>query len=453
MSDFLMNLANHPATKGLVKSLGLPAPLVLSRGKGGYEADPLAGKLVYLGGAPGGYATKALQAAIKACGGETAELISTGEGAPGIDVLVFDATGCKAPADYKAVYDFFHPIMRQLARCARILVVAGHPETAENAVSAAAARGLEGFVRSLAKEIGKKGATANVAYVEKGAENRLEGVVRFFCTHRTAYVDGQAVRVTTAVKGEKKPAFTEALKGKVALVTGGARGIGAATAERLAAEGAHVVVLDIPQDMETLHNTAAAIRGTPLALDITNPEAPKKIADFFKSKFGGVDVVVHNAGVTRDKMLANMKEQLWNMVVNINFAAITAIDDALIADGVIREGGRIVCLSSIAGVAGNAGQTNYGLTKAALIGYVAARAPELAGQGICINAVAPGFIETRMTAAIPLVIREAGRRMNSMSQGGQPQDVAEIITFFSCPGSVGITGNTVRVCGQSLIGA
>ncbi|MHA7834984.1 MAG: SDR family oxidoreductase, partial [Algiphilus sp.] len=115
--------------------------------------------------------------------------------------------------------------------------------------------------------------------------------------------------------------------------------------------------------------------------------------------------------------------------------------------------GRIVCLSSIGGIAGNVGQTNYGATKSALIGYVAAESGVHADKGITVNAVAPGFIETRMTAAMPFTIREAGRRMNSMSQGGQPEDVAELICFLSTPGAAGVTGNTIRVCGQSLVGA
>jgi 3-oxoacyl-[acyl-carrier protein] reductase len=243
------------------------------------------------------------------------------------------------------------------------------------------------------------------------------------------------------------------LQGKIALVTGAARGIGAATAARLAAEGAHVVGLDIPADRETLDKTVAGIGGTALPLDITDAAAPTRIAEFLKEKFGGVDIVVHNAGVTRDKTLAKMPEHFWNLVLEINLAAIARIDAQLYAQKMLRDEGRIVVLSSIGGIAGNVGQTNYGATKAALIGYVRASAPLLAERGICINGVAPGFIETRMTAAMPFLIREVGRRMNSLSQGGQPQDVAEAITFLSTPGVAGITGQILRVCGQSLIGA
>ena len=119
----------------------------------------------------------------------------------------------------------------------------------------------------------------------------------------------------------------------------------------------------------------------------------------------------------------------------------------------LNDGGRIVCVSSICGIAGNAGQTNYATSKAGVIGVVNAYAPLVAERGATINAVAPGFIETQMTAKVPLPIREAGRRMSSLSQGGLPVDVAETIAWFASPACGGINGNVVRVCGQSLLGA
>jgi 3-oxoacyl-[acyl-carrier protein] reductase len=148
-----------------------------------------------------------------------------------------------------------------------------------------------------------------------------------------------------------------------------------------------------------------------------------------------------------------MKAPLWQSVVNINLSTQERINEALVAGGALKAGGRIVCVSSISGIAGNLGQTNYAFSKAGVIGMVQSTAPELARYGVTINAVAPGFIETQMTAAVPFAIREAGRRMNSMGQGGQPQDVAEAIAWFAAPQSAGLTGNVVRVCGQSLIGA
>jgi 3-oxoacyl-[acyl-carrier protein] reductase len=166
-----------------------------------------------------------------------------------------------------------------------------------------------------------------------------------------------------------------------------------------------------------------------------------------------VDVVVHNAGVTRDKTLGRMDEERWDLVLDVNLSSEERINDALLAAGILRAPGRIVCVSSISGIAGNAGQTNYATSKAGVAGMVAAMAPVVARQGATINAVAPGFIETQMTAKVPLALREAGRRMNSMSQGGLPVDVAEAIAWFADPASTGLNGNVVRVCGQSLVGA
>ena len=162
---------------------------------------------------------------------------------------------------------------------------------------------------------------------------------------------------------------------------------------------------------------------------------------------------MHNAGVTRDKTLGRMSAELWDMVLGINLIAQERIDDELLARETIRPNGRIVSVSSISGIAGNAGQTNYATSKAGVIGMVQSLAPELRERGITINAVAPGFIETQMTAAMPIATREAGRRMNSMAQGGLPVDVAEAIAWYASPGSAGVTGNVVRVCGQSLLGA
>jgi 3-oxoacyl-[acyl-carrier protein] reductase len=148
-----------------------------------------------------------------------------------------------------------------------------------------------------------------------------------------------------------------------------------------------------------------------------------------------------------------MKEDGWRSVVAVNLTGPERITQSLLAEGVLGEGGRVVVISSIAGIAGNNGQTNYAASKAGLIGMVSALAPSLAGRGVTINAVAPGFIETQMTAKIPIGIREAGRRLSSMLQGGQPVDVAETIAWYLSPASSGVTGNLVRVCGQALIGA
>ena len=148
-----------------------------------------------------------------------------------------------------------------------------------------------------------------------------------------------------------------------------------------------------------------------------------------------------------------MKEAAWDAVLAVNLSSQLAINDALLDGDLLRHNGRIIGVSSIAGIAGNNGQTNYATSKAGVIGMVNAYAPVLAERGATINAVAPGFIETKMTAAVPLVIREVGRRLSSLAQGGLPVDVAETIAWYANPASAAVNGNVVRVCGQSLLGA
>jgi len=166
-----------------------------------------------------------------------------------------------------------------------------------------------------------------------------------------------------------------------------------------------------------------------------------------------VDIVVHNAGVTRDKTLGRMSPDAWDMAVDINLGAVIRITDRLLRDDVLRQAGRIICLSSVSGIAGNRGQTNYSAGKAGIVGFVEALAAKVAKKGITVNAIAPGFIETRLTNAMPVAIREVARRMSAVGQGGRPDDVGQAITFLATPGAVGLTGQTVRVCGGALVGA
>jgi 3-oxoacyl-[acyl-carrier protein] reductase len=221
----------------------------------------------------------------------------------------------------------------------------------------------------------------------------------------------------------------------------------------LARDGAFVVGLDVEPMAADLERVTRAIGGSAMTADVTADEAPAQIAERLLAEHDGVDVIVHNAGVTRDKTIGRMTESQWSTVLAINLIAPQRITAELLERKAIRRNGRVVCLSSMNGIAGAAGQTNYAASKAGLIGFVDAQAPVLAKRAITINAVAPGFIETPMTAAMPFGPREAGRRMNSLSQGGLPVDVAETIAWLAWPASAGVTGNVVRVCGQSLIGA
>lgn len=450
MSDFILNLSGNETIKNVVKTLGLrvPLPPVLKRADGPQEEKPLLGSDVVVG-----------QAAGSSLGDVVADVLA-GAGANirnGDDVsanaLVFDATGIEKPEDLRAAYDFLHPLIGRLKASGRIIVIGRPPEATASAMLSATRAGLEGFARSVAKELGRKGSTAHVVYVAEGAEHRLAGPLRFLLSARSAFLSGQPFHVDTRTSAnDDGNVWVKGLDKKIALVTGAARGIGEATARLLAAEGAHVVVLDRPEDEAAASELAKALNGTALLVDITNPDAPERIATELRERFGGVDVVVHNAGITRDKTLGRMKPEAWDLAIDVNLAAVGRITDALL-DGVLRDGGRIVCLSSVAGLAGNVGQTNYAASKAGVAGYVRALAGQVANRGITVNAIAPGFIETRMTAAIPLMIREGGRRLSSLSQGGQPQDVGEAITFLAGPSAQGLTGQVIRVCGGALIGA
>jgi 3-oxoacyl-[acyl-carrier protein] reductase len=289
-----------------------------------------------------------------------------------------------------------------------------------------------------------------LVHVEPGAENQLDSTLRFLLSPRSAYVSGQVVRIG---RSDTHPEvdWELPLAGRTALVTGAARGIGAAIAATLARDGAHVLGLDVPALGDELRDATEGLGGEALELDITDPGAPAAIAERFGAS--GLDVLVHNAGVTRDRTLAKMPEDRWQTLVDINLSSEERINDALIDGGVLGGDGRIVCVSSLSGIAGNAGQTNYATSKAGVIGMVEALAPQLAQRGQTINAVAPGFIETKMTGQMPIALREAGRRMNSLRQGGLPVDVAETVAWLTSPASAGVNGNVVRVCGQSLLGA
>lgn len=458
MTDTLLRLANDRRTARLVRLLGLPAPVVLDRARAGCQERELAGRTLLLGAAAGSSLHGVVAATLATAGAQVAAL-PPAEADPGgaLQGLVFDATGLRTPEDYRQLHDFFQPVLRRLSRNPRLVLLGEAPELREDPVAAAAARGLEGFARALGKEAGKRGGTVNL--VLSGTRDpqalalALPGPLEFLCSARCTYVSGQVFRIGLPVPGTVLPQGEQRLAGRVALVTGAARGIGAATATRLAEEGAQVVCLDIAADRDGLYETASRVGGVPFTADVADAATPAALADFLATKFGGVDVVVHNAGITRDKTLANMPGAWWDQVLAINLRAILAIDQVLLARGLLRDGGRLLCLSSMGGIAGNYGQTNYAATKAALIGYVAAQAPRLAARGITANAVAPGFIETRMTAAMPWLPREVGRRMCSLGQGGQPRDVAELITFLASPAAGGISGNTLRVCGQGWLGA
>jgi 3-oxoacyl-[acyl-carrier protein] reductase len=441
MSDRYSQLVNAPVVSTIARQLGLPQPVELDRHQSG---APVVSGTVLTGAAPGGRLGRTLSAFLDRVRAERAG----GEGK--VKALVFDATGIADSTELVELQRFFHPAVGRLRRSGRVVVIGTPPDEAGGARAHIAQRALEGFVRSLGKEIGGRGATAQLLLVSPGTEDQLDSTLRFLLSPRSAYVSGQVVRVGAGVAPTPTIDWDRPLESRSALVTGASRGIGAAIAATLARDGAAVIGLDVPQASADLDQAMATIDGESLVLDITAEEAPVRIADHFS---GGVDIVVHNAGVTRDRTLAKMPEERWVQLMEINLSSEERINDALLDGDLLSTNGRIVCVSSMSGIAGNPGQTNYAASKAGVIGMVEALAPELAKRSATINAVAPGFIETAMTAAMPIGPREAGRRLSSLSQGGLPVDVAETVAWFASPASTGVNGNTVRVCGQNLLGA
>jgi 3-oxoacyl-[acyl-carrier protein] reductase len=433
-----------------VKRLGLPNPPKLRRHQPG---DPLVPGPVLYGAAAGGRLGESVAKAMSAAAVELREpdAAHRGDRPPLNAALVFDATGISGPGRLRALYDFFHRYLRSLYPNGRVIVFGTPPAECGTAAEAAAQQALEGFTRSLAREL-VRGGTAQLVRVGNGAERNIESTLRFLVSARSAYVSGQVIHVTPGPV--TAPAdWDQPLAGKVAAVTGAARGIGEAVAATLARDGAHVICLDLPSAGDELAAVANGVGGSAIQLDLTAADTPERLVSYLEGRHGRIDVMVHNAGITRDRTLANMGAALWDEVIDVNLSSVDRIIVALLAADLIPQGGRLVGIGSLTGIAGNRGQTNYATSKAGLVGLMRALAGDLAGREVTANAVAPGFIESRLTARMPLVVREAGRRMNSLAQAGLPVDVAETVAWLASPASGGVTANVVRVCGQSVLGA
>src|SRR4051794_33923276 len=334
MPDTYQKFVASPPGRIVVKQFGLPNPVPLRRHEPG---QPVLHGPALLGGPPGGRLRGPAREQMRAMG----VLVEEAEAVDGDDdaehaALVFDASGIAASEDLGALHAFFGPRMARLERSGRLLVLGTPPEETSDARHHVAQRALEGFVRSVSKEL-RGGATGQLVYVSPGAEANLAATLRFLLSGRSAYVSGQVVRVGA---GESRPPedSERPLDGKVALVTGASRGIGESIAETLARDGAHVVGLDVPPLGEDLAAVANRLRGTALQMDVTDEGAPDAIAEHFAQRHDGIDVVVHNAGVTRDRSLARMSEKEWDMALDINLVAQERITGALLERDVLNRG-------------------------------------------------------------------------------------------------------------------
>ena len=472
MTDRYTSFVHHGFGKALAQKLGLPQPVPLRRHTPG--APVVTGPVLVLSTAP---AAASGDSTTGASAGEhppsdadaVATLLLNGLGSDElIDVrrsphtaegtrwgtVIVVATEVTHPNDLAAAMLPLGQVLRGLGQCGRVLFITRDPEEADRPAVAAARQAVISTMRSVAKEL-RRGATANALVL--GADATVTGTpvlsaLRFFLSPKSAFVSGQPVTISSDA-GHVPENWDRPLDGQVAVVTGAAQGIGAEIAATLARDGARVVAVDIPAAGESLARVANRIKGTALQLDITSPDAAEVILTHAVDRYGRLDIVIHNAGITRDKLLANMDDDRWNSVMTVNIASQLAMNDHFLASEHFHRNPRIVSLASTSGIAGNRGQTNYGASKGGVIGMVTASAPLLAEHGGTMNAVAPGFIETTMTSKIPFATREVARRLNSLQQGGHPVDVAETIAFLVSPASVGINGVVVRVCGQNLVGA
>jgi 3-oxoacyl-[acyl-carrier protein] reductase len=241
------------------------------------------------------------------------------------------------------------------------------------------------------------------------------------------------------------------LTGKTALITGAARGIGRAIAILYAREGADVAFTDlrIDENMESLEKEIAALgrKGKGYASDASDFTGAEAVVDQMVADFGRIDILVNNAGITRDNILMRMTEADWDLVIKVNLKSVFNMTKAAQKYMIKQRFGSIINMSSVVGVNGNAGQSNYSASKAGLIGFTKSIAQELGSRNVRCNAIAPGFIETEMTAKLPEEVREAWIKEIPLRRGGKPEDVANIALFLASDLSDYVTAQVISVCG------
>lgn len=245
------------------------------------------------------------------------------------------------------------------------------------------------------------------------------------------------------------------LDGRVAIVTGGARGIGKAIAETLATRGANIAVADLRMELaeETANEISAnsGIETIALEVDVSDQASAKAMVKSAIAKFGKIDILVNNAGITRDGLIMRMKEADWDLVLDINLKGAFNCAQALARPMMKQRYGRIINISSVSGITGQAGQTNYSSSKAGLIGFTKALAKEVGSRNITVNAVAPGFIETVLTVDLPDEIKDFSIKMTPLGRFGVPQDIANAVAFLASDESSFITGVTLQVDGGMVM--
>jgi 3-oxoacyl-[acyl-carrier protein] reductase len=242
--------------------------------------------------------------------------------------------------------------------------------------------------------------------------------------------------------------MTQALQGEIALVTGASRGIGAAIADELAAQGATVIGTATSEaGANAIAERLEAHGGHGRVLDVTRPGAIEQLVEDVSKEIGPVSILVNNAGITRDNLLMRMKDEDWQAILDTNLTSVYRASKAVLRGMMKARKGRIINIASVIGVTGNAGQANYAAAKAGIIAFSKSLAKEVGSRGITVNVVAPGFIETDMTAGLPEDVRNAMLSQIALGRLGQPADIARAVAFLAGPGAAYITGETLHVNG------
>lgn len=441
MNDYLQNAT----LRNVLKTLNIPVPVppILKRNLNAFSDDELSSKQIVITGKENDFLSQ-LQKEFHGRIGQATIYDET------IDGLVLSCVGMQTIEDLEDLYTNIKNTVSKIKANGRVVIVSKEDKTSVTTFTIQ--KSIDAFSRALSKEIGgKKGITVNQLKITN-EEVKASAVVNasiFFLSDKSSFITGQVVDVSNA-NADNITSIEGLLQGKVAIVTGGARGIGAAAARVLHREGATVIIVDVPQAADDAQALAAELNGDSYLLDISQATAAKELQQYVIEKYGKLDVLVNNAGITRDKTIAKMSIDQWRSVLNVNLKAVIQLTEIFIENGFSKDA-KVVSLSSISGISGNVGQTNYSLTKAGVIGFSQALAAT--NKNIFANAVAPGFIETKMTENLPFFIKEGGRRLSTLKQGGKPEDVAELIGFLASPLSNGINGQCVRVCGGNMIGA